>query len=77
MPKYNIIFTSPDDDTYLWNETSFDKLENAGNDVLRFSGKAFEEDELKDALKQAIEAAKKMFPGNKEPVIKVVEIKVV
>lgn len=76
MPKYNIIFTPPGGDTYLWNGTSFDKLPNPDNDRLRFSGKAFTEDELSAALKEGIEVAHKEFPGDGEPEIKVVEITV-
>jgi hypothetical protein len=49
--KYNVIYTSPHHVTYLWNGSSLDKLAKTGQDVLRFSGKDFKEDELAGAIK--------------------------
>jgi len=76
MSQYNIIYNSPDNETYLWGNHAFDKLANPHNIGLRFSGKDFKEDELKNALEEAIEAAKKQFPSDTNPEITVVEIKV-
>ena len=76
MPKYNIIFTSPDDDPYLWNGTSLDQLEKTGQEVLKFSGRTFEHGELKAAIKYCRAFAKKMFPDDKDLKIKTVEIRV-
>lgn len=77
MPKYNIIYTSPQDEPYLWNGTSLDKLENTEQEVLRFSGKVFEEDELQDAVKACKKAAKEMFPMDEFLKVDAVEVKVV
>jgi hypothetical protein len=76
MPKYNIIFTSAGNNTYLWNGTSLDKLAKADQAVLRFSGKDFKEDELPGAVKACRAFAKEMFPMDKEPEVKTVEIAV-
>jgi hypothetical protein len=76
MSKYNIIYTSPADDPYLWNGASLDKLEHTDQEVLLFSGKSFEEGKLKDAIKDCKAAAKVMFPKDTDPKIKTVEIKV-
>jgi hypothetical protein len=77
MPKYNIIYTSPDDDVYLWSGTSLDKLKKTEREILRFSGKVFEENELHDAIPACKKAAKEMFPDDDELEIKTVEVKVV
>jgi hypothetical protein len=77
MPKYNIIYTSPNNDPYLWSGTSLDRLEKNEQDVLRFSGKVFEEDELDDAITECKKAAKEMFPDDDELKVDTVEVKVV
>jgi hypothetical protein len=76
MPKYNIIYTSPNDDHYLWNGTSLDKLEKEEQEVLLFSGKNFKEGELKDAINDCKKAAKQLFSRDKDPKVKTVEIAV-
>jgi hypothetical protein len=76
MSKYNIIYLSPTDDPYLWNGRSLDKLEHTGQEVLRFSGETFKEDELEEAIKACKEAAKQLFPEDKELEVKTIEIKV-
>ena len=75
MPKYNIIYTSPHDDHYLWNGISLDKLEKEGQEVLMFSGKNFKEGELKDAINDCEKAAKQLF-SDKNPKVKTIEIAV-
>jgi len=77
MPKYNIIYTSPDNDPYLWSGTSLDKLEKTGQEVLRFSGKVFEKDELDNAIAKCKKAAKQLFPDDNELKVDTVEVKVV
>jgi hypothetical protein len=77
MPKYNIIYTSPDNDPYLWSDTSLDKLEKTDREVLRFSGKVFEKDELADAIAACKKAAKKLFTMDDELKVDAVEVKVV
>ena len=76
MPKYNIIFTAPNNDPYLWDGTELTKLEKSGQENLMFSGKNFKEGELQDAIQACKEAALKMFPYNPDPEIKPVEINV-
>jgi len=76
MAKYNIIYTSPNDDLYLWNGISLDQLEHADQEVLFFSGKSFKDDELKDAIRDCKAVAKAIFPDDTDPKIKTVEIKV-
>ena len=76
MPKYNIIYISPDNDHYLWTGTSLDKLEKTGQELLRFSGKDFKEEELTDGIKAAKVAAGQAFPDDDELKVKTVEIKV-
>ena len=74
MLKYNIIYTSPGNDDYLWNGTGFDKLKSVDREPLLFSGKAIKEDELQEALKKCKTAAQKLFPGDEEPSIKWIEV---
>ena len=76
MPKYNIIYTSPDSGHYLWNGTDLFTLEKTGQEELRFSGRIFNEDELPDGIKACKNAAHELFPEDAEPKIKAVEIKV-
>ncbi|MGZ3873869.1 MAG: hypothetical protein ACXVJD_13185 [Mucilaginibacter sp.] len=75
MSKYNIIYTSPNDDDYLWSDNSFDKIENKDREVLLYSGKSLNEDAVTAALKQAQEAAAKQFADN-NPKVKKVEVTV-
>jgi hypothetical protein len=77
MPKYNIIYTSPHDEPYLWNGTSLDKLEKTGQEVLRFSGKIFGANELTSAIAACKKAAKEMFPNDEYLKVDTVEVKVV
>ena len=76
MPKYNIIYTSPDNGHYLWNGTELFTLEKTGQEELRFSGKIFKKDELHGGIKACKKAAHALFPKDNEPQIKAVEIKV-
>ncbi len=76
MPKYNIIYISPADDPYLWNGATLDKLEHTGQEMLLFSGRSFQDGELKDGIKDCKAAAKAMFPEDTDPKIKTVELKV-
>lgn len=76
MPNYNIIYTSPDGDTYLWNGRSLDRLEKEEQEVLYFSGGAFKTEELKEAIEECKALIAEMFPTDNEPKIKTVELKV-
>jgi hypothetical protein len=76
MPKYNIIYTSPQKDHFLWDGTTLTKLEKAGQETLMFSGKVFKEDELDDAIKECKDAIAQSFPKDSDPEIKTVKIAV-
>jgi hypothetical protein len=76
MPKYNIIYTTPHHDHYLWNGTSLTKLEKAGQETLMFSGKSFKEEELADAIANCKKAIARSFPKDTDPEIKSVQIAV-
>jgi hypothetical protein len=76
MPKYNIIYTSPQKDPYLWDGTSLTKLEKAEQGMLRFSGKSFKKEELDDATADCKKAVKQSFPKDENPEIKSVQITV-
>jgi len=76
MPKYNIIYTSPQKDHYLWDGTSLTKLEKAGQEILMFSGKVFKEEELAGAIKECKKAIAQSFPKDEAPEIKTVQIAV-
>lgn len=76
MPKYNIIYTAPNDDHYIWNGASLDKLEKAEQEILRFSGKSFKEEELANAIADCKETIARTFPKDPDPEIGVVEIAV-
>lgn len=76
MLKYNLIYTSPDNHDYLWNGTGFDKLKSADREPLLFSGKTVKEDELTETLKKCKAAATKLFPEDKDTIIKSVEVAV-
>jgi hypothetical protein len=76
MPKYNIIYTSPQKDHYLWDGSSLTKLEKAGQENLMFSGNVFKEDELANAIEECKKAVTQSFPKDTEPEIKTVQIAV-
>ncbi len=76
MAVYNIIYTSPDKETYLWNGSSFDLLRNRDNDNLFFSGGNIEDKDLPPALKTAREVAAMQFPDDKTLKIDNVEISI-
>jgi hypothetical protein len=77
MPQYNIIYTSPHDEPFLWNGASLDKLEKSGQEVLRYSGKVFSDGELDEAVAACKKAAQVMFPDDKYLKVNTVEVKVV
>lgn len=60
MSKYNIIYISPGHEHYLWNGFSLDKLNKTEQEVLAFSGKNFQQDEIAPA-KEACHAEVKNF----------------
>jgi hypothetical protein len=70
MPKYNIIYTTPHHDDYLWNGTSLDKIEKTEQETLRFSGKSFKEDELDDAIADCRKTITRAFPKIPIPKLK-------
>ncbi|WP_461449058.1 hypothetical protein [Mucilaginibacter sp.] len=76
MPKYNIIYTAPNNHPYLWDGSELTKLEKTGQENLMFSGKNFKEEELSEAIKACKEVALQMFPHHTDPEIKTVEINV-
>jgi hypothetical protein len=76
MATYNIIYTSPAEDTYLWNGTGFDKLDNADREVLFYSGRSIKNEEQEEALKKSKAAAQQLFPTDADPKIKSVAVKV-
>ena len=75
MPKYNIIYTPADAD-YLWNGKSFDKIESENRQVLLYSGQSVEEEQVEEAVKECKEAVKKFFPGDADPRINKIKVKV-
>ena len=76
MPKYNIIYTSPQKDHYLWDGTVLTKLEKAKQETLRFSGISFKEDELAERVIECRSAVEESFPKDANPEIKPVQIRV-
>lgn len=76
MADYNIIYHPEQDGPFLWNGSSFDLLSTKDNEKLLFSGKAFEEKELPAAIKKALIAVKKQFPGDEHPKVTQVEVPV-
>ena len=76
MADYNIIYTSPDNERYLWNGSEFDHLRSVGNEKLMYSGKSYEEKELPGALKKSRNSARRMFPDDKHPQLKKVKVPV-
>lgn len=65
MADYNIIYTSTDKRSYLWNGSSFDLLSKDENEKLLFSGKSYDDKEVTSAAEKAREAAKLQFPEDK------------
>jgi len=76
MSAYNIIYTSTNDTPYLWNGTLLFELEKEEQEVLKFSGSSFKNEELKEAIEECKAAIAEMFPTDDNPKIKTVEIKV-
>ena len=74
MADYNIIYTSADDKTYLWNGSNFDLLHNEDNAGLMYSGKTYEDKELPAAIKKAKQVVKKTFPVDRSPQVEKVEV---
>lgn len=76
MPKYNIIYTSPDSTIYRWNGAGFDKLEDEEREVLLYSGKSVNAEEVDEALSDCRARVKEEFPDDSNPDIKRVEVAV-
>ncbi len=76
MSKYNIIYTSPGQEHYLWNGFSLDQLEKTGQEALAFSGRNFKAEEIADAIEACRGEVSKLFPKDTPPEIKAVEIAV-
>jgi hypothetical protein len=76
MAIYNIIYHSKGGESYLWNGSSFDKLGKQENTGLFFSGKAFDEDEVAEAIEYSVRAAREQFPRDCEPRIEKAEVPV-
>jgi len=76
MPKYNIIYTSPNNDLFLWTGTALSHIEKKKQETLRFSGKDFKEEELAEGVESCKNAAKEKFPNDEALNVKPVEIEV-
>jgi len=76
MTIYNIVYSSPDHKTYLWNGRDFDLLPDADDSKLFYSGKAYTEDEVIEAVIQSRETASQIFTDDPEPKIDRKEIPV-
>jgi len=76
MHKYNIIYTSPNGDSYLWNGVGFEKLDDGENGVLLYSGKSIKAEGIEKALATSRAAVAKEFPNDDKPDIKKVEVAV-
>jgi hypothetical protein len=76
MSIYNIIYTSSENETYLWNGSSFDILKNKDNAGLFFSGGNIVSSKLASAMKKARAVAHVQFPGSKAAEISKVAITV-
>lgn len=76
MAIYNIIYRSPGNAIYLWNGSGFDLLGKEKNDTLFYSGKSFDENEIKAAMLKCRKAARRQFSGKGEPQIEKKEIPV-
>jgi len=76
MAIYNIIYHSKDNESFLWNGSSFDKLGKEENTGLFYSGKTFDENDVAAAVSKSRKAAHKQFPDDTRPQIKKTEIPV-
>jgi hypothetical protein len=76
MQKFNIIYTSPGNDIYLWNGAAFDELESDERETLLYSGASVDEDKVDEVIQECREAAKESFPMDANPDIKKIEISV-
>ena len=76
MSKYNIIYTSPDHEEYLWHGKSLSKFDGGSQETLHFSGKTFAPDQKEEAAIKCKAAAKELFPQDTDPKVKTVEIEV-
>jgi len=76
MVIYNIIYLSPGHQTFLWNGSSFDLLENIDAGKLFYSGKTYSEDHVMEAMLKSREAAHRIFPEDIDPKIEKKEIPV-
>lgn len=76
MSQYNIVYISPQNDHYLWDGTSLNKLEKAEQETLRFSGKSFKEEELDDAIADCKKIIAQSFPKDAKAEVKTVQVKV-
>ena len=74
MAAYNIIYTSADDQDYLWNGSDFDRINNNQNEHLLYSGPSYTDQEIVDALTKCRKAAELKFPEDNEIKLKKVEI---
>jgi hypothetical protein len=74
MADYNIIYIAEDDRDYLWNGSGFDLMPGDENEKLMYSGKNYDDKELPEALKKCREAITHVFPNDKDPQLKPVEV---
>lgn len=75
MASYNIIYTSPMHDNYLWNGTGFDPIGN-DRETLRYSGQTYTQDELPHVLQKCRETIRHTFPDDTKQELEAVEIDV-
>jgi len=76
MPSYNIIYTSPSNEIYLWSGRSLDRLNAKERTVLKYSGKSVKDDDVSEAIKQCREAVQLLFPRDANPQVQKVQLKV-
>ena len=76
MADYNIIYIAKDDQHYLWTGSGFDLMPKDENEKLMFSGKTYEDKELPAVLKKCRKAIEHIFPEDKDPELKSVEVPV-
>jgi hypothetical protein len=76
MATYNIIYTSPDKDIYLWTERSLTKINSRDRENLKYSGKSIKDDGLEGAIEKCRLSIKSHFPTDTNPKIKLVQIDV-
>ena len=74
MTKYNIIYTSPAKDYYLWNGRGFDKLGSKDRVGLLYSGKTYNNEDLPIVFPKCREVISKVFPKDSEPKLNTVGI---